>query len=182
MKRLHFMSNRTIPMKNHEKNSGETSYAADFDALTRSQYYDRRAPARHLDGETRLLFAVLEDAIRCVLLYRPSPNYVKRRELSEAIAWVNTRGDHDLFSFDSICEVFEIEPETLRRQLNSMSARSEDPPHAESNNLAIPSPRTVKRAAVEDLCGVVSRRPVNVAAHDSTTVHAPFSCYLLEVE
>ena len=116
------------------------------------------------------------------LLYRPSPNYVKRRELSEAIAWVNTRGDHDLFSFDSICEVFEIEPETLRRQLNSMSARSEDPPHAESNNLAIPSPRTVQRAPVEDLCGVVSRRPVNVAAHDSTTVHAPFSCYLLEVE
>lgn len=128
MKRSNFMSNSTIPMKNREENFGEKSYAADLDAVTRSQYYDRQSSTRHLNGETRLLFAVLEDAIRCILLCRTSPNCVKQRELSEAMAWVNTRGDHDLFSFDSICEVFEIEPETLRRQSNCMSASSGDPP------------------------------------------------------
>jgi hypothetical protein len=36
--------------------------------------------------------------------------------------WVNTRGEHDLFSFDAICGVFDIEPDSLRLQLNTMSA------------------------------------------------------------
>jgi len=90
------------------------------DPMTPDQYYDmvsRRGPQ---DGETRLLFAVLEDAIRCYALAKNSTATYHRREFEEVQRWVNTRGDHDIFAFDSICAVFSIQPESLRNQLNSL--------------------------------------------------------------
>jgi hypothetical protein len=95
----------------------EISSSSDFDVLTRAQYYD---PAlRRREAESRLLFAVLEDAIRCVICTPRSSTLAKRRELCEALAWINKRGDYHLFSFDSICGVLEIDAEALRRELNS---------------------------------------------------------------
>ncbi len=91
------------------------------DPMTPQQYYDMIANRRdHHDGETRLLFAVLEDAIRCFAIAKNSPARSSRREFEEVREWVNTRGDHDVFAFDSICAVFAIEPEALRDQLNAM--------------------------------------------------------------
>jgi len=87
--------------------------------MTPQQYYDMLVRRGHQDGETRLLFAVLEDAIRCYAIAKNSPAR-SRREFEEVQAWVNTRGDHDVFSFDSICSVFAIESESLRNQLNAM--------------------------------------------------------------
>lgn len=88
--------------------------------ITPQQYYDLIARHRTLDGESRLLFAVLEDAIRCYAMTMNSPTRARRREFEEVKAWVETPGEHDLFAFDSICRVFEIEPDMLRRQLNSL--------------------------------------------------------------
>jgi hypothetical protein len=90
------------------------------DPMTPQQYYDMIARRGHHDGETRLLFAVLEDAIRCFAIAKNSPARSHRREFEEVQEWVNTRGDHDVFAFDSICAVFAIEPESLRNQLNAM--------------------------------------------------------------
>jgi hypothetical protein len=88
------------------------------DPMTPDQYYDMVARRGPQDGETRLLFAVLEDAIRCYAIAKNSTTGFHRRE--EVQRWVNTRGDHDIFSFDSICAVFSIQPEMLRNQLNSL--------------------------------------------------------------
>jgi hypothetical protein len=88
--------------------------------MTPEQYYDVIRRRGHRDGETRLLFAVLEDAIRCYAIAKNSPARSHRREFEEVREWVNTRGDHDLFAFDSICAVFAIESEALRSQLNAM--------------------------------------------------------------
>jgi hypothetical protein len=90
------------------------------DPMTPEQYYDMLARRNYHDGETRLLFAVLEDAIRCYAIAKNSPARSHRREFEEVQVWVNTRGDHDVFAFDSICAVFAIESETLRTQLNAM--------------------------------------------------------------
>jgi hypothetical protein len=90
--------------------------------MTPAQYYDQRMRGRHLDGETRLLFAVLEDAIRCYMLAARTARPSHQRARDEVREWVNTPGEHDLFSFDAICRVFEIEPEKLRHQLNELSA------------------------------------------------------------
>jgi hypothetical protein len=89
--------------------------------MTPDQYYDQRMRGRHLNGETRLLFAVLEDAIRCYMLAARTGRPAHQRARDEVKEWVNTPGEHDLFSFDAICRVFEIEPEKLRRQLNALS-------------------------------------------------------------
>jgi hypothetical protein len=90
------------------------------DPMTPEQYYDMTARRNYHDGETRLLFAVLEDAIRCYAIAKNSPARSHRREFEEVQEWVNTRGDHDVFAFDSICAIFSIEPEALRTQLNAM--------------------------------------------------------------
>ena len=115
---------RTMPRRATKTNSERNAARADFDAPTRGQYYHRQSLKCHLDSETRLLLAVLEDAIRCVVLYCLSPSATKLNEVSEAMTWINHRGDRDLFSFDSICQVFEIEPGMLRKQLNSISSSS----------------------------------------------------------
>src|ERR1700690_4135984 len=75
--------------------------------MTPGQYYDQRMRGRHLDGETRLLFAVLEDAIRCYMLAARTGRRSHQRARDEVKEWVNTRGEHDLFSFDAICSVFD---------------------------------------------------------------------------
>jgi hypothetical protein len=95
---------------------------ADFYPLTRAQYYDLRSRANHLSGEARLLFAVLVDAIRCAALYSQSGSTSKTVELREAMAWVNSRSHHSLFSFESICGVLEIEPDSLRSRLNNTTS------------------------------------------------------------
>jgi hypothetical protein len=93
-----------------------------FHPITPAQFYDLNTRAHHLDGETRLLFAVLEDAVRCYATAARSSRLRHQRALDEVREWVNLRGEHDLFSFDSICRIFDLEPELLRRQLNSMPA------------------------------------------------------------
>ncbi len=134
-----------VSVKNPVKSFRADSHATSCDSLTRAQYYDRKSHTRHLDGESRLLFAVLEDAIRCVLLCRrAAAGTQKRRELAETIVWVNIRGDHGLFSFDSICAVFEIDSETLRRKLNSLNSESDNRPPRESDRVS-----TTSKAAVQ---------------------------------
>ena len=94
----------------------------DLDAaypMTPQQYYDLISRRHQHDGETRLLFAVLEDAIRCYALAM-SGSTAAQREFEEVREWVNSRGDRYVFGFDSICRVFDIEPDRLRSQLNSM--------------------------------------------------------------
>jgi hypothetical protein len=93
-----------------------------FFPMTPGQYYGQLQRGRHLDGETRLLFAVLEDAIRCYMLAARTGRRSHQRMRDEVSEWVNTPGDRELFSFDAICRVFEIEPENLRHQLNTLSA------------------------------------------------------------
>jgi hypothetical protein len=71
--------------------------------ITPQQYYDQFSRAERLDGEWRLLFAVLEDAVRCYTTAARSNRGADRRALEEVKEWVGARGDRDLFSFDSIC-------------------------------------------------------------------------------
>lgn len=93
----------------------DTSYP-----LTPQQYYDSIARRHALDAEPRLLFAVLEDAIRCYVTTAQTP--ARRSELDEVRQWVEARGEDDVFSFESICRVFDIEPDALRNQLRTLGA------------------------------------------------------------
>ncbi len=114
------MRRRSRTERAHKENPRRVDRDSSPDAMTPRQYYDTIARPRVREGEERLRFAVLEDAIRCFALAAASPAASRGSEFLEVQAWVNTRGERDVFSFDSICEAFEIEPELLRRRLNTM--------------------------------------------------------------
>jgi hypothetical protein len=112
-----------MSIESYEHSPGKKSWAAYFEALTRWQLFHPPATHRDIPGQTNLQFAVMEETVRCLLRYRLSPSAAGRREMSEAMAWVNLHGNHDRFSFDSICQVFDIDPGMLRQRLNSISRR-----------------------------------------------------------
>ena len=94
--------------------------------LMPQQYYDLITRRRLIDGERRLMFAVFEDAIRSYVMCLSSKSQARRREFEEVRSWMDLRGHHSVFSFDSLCDLFEIEPDLLRSQLGKM--RSSDLP------------------------------------------------------
>ena len=78
-------------------------------------------PGRQPQGERLLLLAVLEDAIDCYRRCRRSRDPAMRLLFDETRAWVESR-DHDtLFSFESLCEALDIDPDYLRRRLRQTS-------------------------------------------------------------
>jgi hypothetical protein len=60
---------------------------------------------------------VLEDAVRTYLRLRDSSRRRDRIEFAEVARWFEARTGSVPFSFDYICEVLELEPESFRRQL-----------------------------------------------------------------
>ena len=74
-----------------------------------------------MQGERLLMLAVLEDALDCYRKCRRSRDAATRLLFDETRAWVESR-DHDrLFSFESICEALDIDPDYLRRRLRETS-------------------------------------------------------------
>ena len=91
-----------------------------------SQYNDltrRRLSA--VEGEYRLLRAVLDDAIRTYLTTRASSNPIQRRKFNEVRAWFESRKDGraGLFGFRTICEMLDIDSERLLKGLRSKGPR-----------------------------------------------------------
>ena len=90
--------------------------------LMPTQYFDLISRRRTVDGERRLLFAVFEDAIRSYVMCMSAKSLARRREFEEVRAWMQLRGQPSVFSFDSLCSLFEIDPERLRAQLTTMQS------------------------------------------------------------
>ena len=72
----------------------------------------RRVDIDRSSPEYRLMYAILEDAVR--VLRNRSDTKLSR----EALAWVNSNDTLSLFSFLNICEAFELEHLTVRASLN----------------------------------------------------------------
>src|SRR5580700_5833635 len=81
------------------------------------QFYDLIRRNAFLDGETRLVFAVLEDAVRTYLRKRSTRRRADHVEFAEVARWFEAKNGVVPFSFEYVCEVLELEPESFRRQL-----------------------------------------------------------------
>jgi len=75
-------------------------------------------------GEQRLMLAVLADAINVLQSWRGGGSARKRLNFAEAAQWVNSPGTTHPFSFDSVCDALEIDPELLRSRLRVLTVRS----------------------------------------------------------
>ena len=64
----------------------------------------------------KLCGAVLEDAWGCLRSYRKDkPHHKQHRHFIEAYEWFMTSGDNGVFSFDSVCNILNIQPEPIRK-------------------------------------------------------------------
>ncbi|MGH7963746.1 MAG: hypothetical protein ACRERD_18290 [Candidatus Binatia bacterium] len=75
-----------------------------------------------LQGEKRLLLAMLEDAVHCFQTYLLARKPHERRLFQEAEEWINSKDLHWFFSFENICEILNIHPTRLRDALQEWKA------------------------------------------------------------
>jgi hypothetical protein len=74
------------------------------DIFLPSQFYGSGGLSRKLEGEKRLMIAVLKDAVECLEKYRDTRSSSGRIHYESAIEWVTDASTDWLFSFTNICD------------------------------------------------------------------------------
>jgi hypothetical protein len=83
------------------------------------------------EGERKLLFAVLEDAIRCYLKYRDkyrggAESYGEDPEFLEAAQWLSSDEESGPFAFVRVCDALGINAHQLRLGISNHTGRLEE--------------------------------------------------------
>jgi hypothetical protein len=109
------------------------------------QYNDLARPGPSvMTGEYRLLWAVLEDAIHSYLANRNPSTRNQQREFEEVWRWLHLRRQQprDLFTFENLCEVFDLDADLLLKALETL-------PHGDwlLRYRAVAGPRKLQRLA-----------------------------------
>jgi hypothetical protein len=87
------------------------------DIFLPSQFYGSAGLSRKLEGEKRLMIAVLKDAVECLDKYRGSRSSLGQCQYLNAIEWVEDTDTDWLFSFTNICDLLGFDPEHMREVL-----------------------------------------------------------------
>jgi hypothetical protein len=87
------------------------------DVFLPSQFYGAAGLSRKLEGEKRLMIAILKDAVECLEKYRGSRSVAGKIQYDNAIEWVEDTGREWLFSFTNICDLLGFDPDYLREAL-----------------------------------------------------------------
>ena len=85
--------------------------------LLPSQFFDRFGGRSILEGERRLMLAVLEDAVSCFQKYAGATRPRARRLFQEAEQWFMDEDSNWPFSFEGICPILGINAEYFRNSL-----------------------------------------------------------------
>lgn len=85
--------------------------------LLPSQFFDRFRGRSILEGERRLMLAVLEDGVMCYQKYAGATRPRGKRLFEEAEEWLFEDNTNWPFSFESICSIFDIHPGYFRSRL-----------------------------------------------------------------
>jgi len=100
--------------------SEATDSLSQMDIILPTQYFGALGSVG-LSSEQRLMLAVLVDAVNVLQGWQRAGSVRKRRAFAEAARWVNMRGTDYPFSFDSVCDALEIEPDVLRSRLRGLT-------------------------------------------------------------
>ena len=87
------------------------------DIFLPSQFYGTAGLSRQLEGEKRLMIAILKDAVECLDKYRSARNSAGQSYYENALEWVQDEGTEWLFSFTNICDLLGFDPHYLREVL-----------------------------------------------------------------
>ncbi|MGH7905944.1 MAG: hypothetical protein ACREP6_04895 [Candidatus Binataceae bacterium] len=110
-------------LNNSIRPSGEDSFLLELSddcSVLPIQYYDIISRSRVCAGERRLMLAVLEDAIRCYLNNMNHPSPENQEAFVEVKEWFNAIDGQGAFAYRNLCEALDIEPDNLKRQLESI--------------------------------------------------------------
>lgn len=92
-----------------------------------AQYSEMRRKKLPSEGERKLLFAVLEDAIRCYLKNRDRGQVARRDpDFREAAQWLSSDEESGPFAFVSVCESLGINADRLRWGIGNHTGRLEE--------------------------------------------------------
>jgi hypothetical protein len=89
------------------------------DALLPAQFYAAFRGGSGVRGEKRLMLAVLEDALDCFQKYAAAHDGHGQALFEEANTWITSNDRGWFFSYENICETLDINPEYLRRGLDT---------------------------------------------------------------
>ncbi len=105
------------------RESSRSDKTIDAGILMPAQYADLVRRNHTLEGELKLLMAVLEDAIRCYLRNIDAKDSERRREFIEVKNWFESTvaGPAGIFSFENLCEALGIESRRLLARLGIMT-------------------------------------------------------------
>ena len=87
------------------------------DIFLPSQFYGAGGLSRKLEGEKRLMIAILKDAVECLDKFRGSRTSAGRSHYENALDWVQDENTEWLFSFTNICDLLGFDPHYLREVL-----------------------------------------------------------------
>lgn len=90
-----------------------------------SDFFSDRHRGAASSSEKRLMLAVLRNALECYQKHLLSTDRAGREMFAEAAAWIESTNGRGLFSFESISEALELEPQYLRRRLAAWRASAE---------------------------------------------------------
>jgi hypothetical protein len=93
------------------------------DVLLSAQYYDSLRRKASSEPETRLMLAILEDAVACFQNYIFARDSKGKRLFNEAEEWILQEADEETFSFKSICDVLGFNPACVRQALLNWKKR-----------------------------------------------------------
>jgi hypothetical protein len=118
--------NRKTPETPHGRGPATHERVIDAGLLLPEQYVDLVRRNHVIEGELKLLLAVLEDAIRCYLRNANAKDGERRREFVEVRTWfeagLRAGARHpDIFSFENLCEALGIEPRVLLARLRILT-------------------------------------------------------------
>jgi hypothetical protein len=107
-------------MQQRAKKSEGGSSAGLFepDILLPNQYFAAFRRGRAVEGERRLMLAVLEDAVDAYRKYAMARDPREQACFLEAKEWFSSDDRSWLFAFENICDVLEMNPDYLRGGLD----------------------------------------------------------------
>jgi hypothetical protein len=94
------------------------------DTLLPSQYFDRVRRRTQVEGERRLMMAILEDAVDVYRKQIGARDPRGRQLFRDAEEWIQDTERTWLFSFENICDVLEIDADYIRRGLRQWRDRT----------------------------------------------------------
>lgn len=94
------------------------------DIFLPSQFYGSGGLSRQLEGEKRLMIAILKDAVECLEKYRGSSVSTGQIQYENALQWVQDNGTEWLFSFNNICDLLGFDSDYLRDVLLKREGKS----------------------------------------------------------